>query len=131
MRQFGRGRLQGITQIEKDLFEVYIDRNNTLKIAGGNPGEYLDGTLDSDWIDAEFNIETADGDSSYAKDIAYMAQEYVHTQIAREREDRLTQEVLNKLKRRGIIIKLEKEAVVEETKGKRHRCKAHRAARPG
>ena len=90
----------------------------------------MDGTLDSDWIDAEFNIETADGDSSYAKDIAYMAQEYVHTQIAREREDRLTQEVLNKLKRRGIVIKLEK-AVVGETKGKSHRCKAHGAARPG
>ena len=122
---------KGITQIEKGLFEVYIDRNDTLKIAGVNPGEYLDGTLDSDWIDAEFNIETADDNSSYAKDIAYEAQEYVHTQIAREREDRLSQEVLNKLKRRGIIIKLEKEAVVEETKGKRHRCKAHGAARSG
>ena len=45
-----------------------------------------------------------------------MAQEYVHTQIAREREDRLTQDVLNKLKRRGIIIKFEKEAVEGETK---------------
>ena len=63
---------KGITQIEKSLFEVYINRNDTLKITGGNPGEYLDGTLDSDWIDAEFNIETADGDSSYAKDKAYM-----------------------------------------------------------
>ena len=99
---------KGITQIEKGLFEVYIDQNDTLKITGGNPGKYLDGTLDSDWIDAEFNIETADGNSSYAKAIAYEAQEYVHTQIARQREDRLIQEVLNKLKCRGIIMKLEK-----------------------
>ena len=87
--------------------------------------------MDSDWIDAEFNIADAAGDYSYAEYIAWSAQEYVHTQIAREREDRLTQEVLNKLKRRGIIIKLEKEAVVGETKGKSHRCKAHGAARPG
>ena len=45
-----------------------------------------------------------------------MAQEYFHTQIARERKDRFTQEVLNKLKHRGIVIKFEKEAVEGETK---------------
>jgi len=122
---------KGITQIEKSLFEVYIDRNDTLKITGGNPGEYLDGTLDSDWIDAEFNIADAADDYAYAEYIAWSAQEYFHTQIAREREDRFTQEVLNKLKRRGIVIKLEKEAVEGETKGKSHRCKDHGAARPG
>ena len=111
---------KGITQIEKGLFEVYIDRDDTQRITGGDPGEYLDGTLDSNWIDAEFNIAEVADDDSYAKYRAYMAQEYFHTQIAREREDRFTQEVLNKLKRRGIVIKLEKEAVVGETKGKSH-----------
>ena len=106
---------KGITQIEKGLFEVYIDRDDTQKITGGDPGEYLDGTLDSDWIDAEFNIAEAGDDDSYAKYRAYMAQEYFHTQIAREREDRFTQEVLNKLKCRGIVIKFGK-AVERETK---------------
>ena len=76
---------KGITQIEKGLFEVYIDRDDTQKITGGDPGEYLDGTLDSDWIDADFNIAEAADDDSYAKQIAWDAQEYFHTQIAREK----------------------------------------------
>ena len=56
---------------------------------GHDIGEYLDFTLDSKFMNQEYNLELLD-EEEHEQVIANEVQENFYAQIARQREDRLT-----------------------------------------